>query len=192
MKETKTPVADFTTYQKNHQKHFTSGSKSVTFRNAQAKSCAEPGNSFNLLQGEQHANCAFFVRSLFTPKERPDTSRGTERLSMVVRNGKGSPFAVILVGRFSSPLRTTAQTLESLAVVPEIFIQGLSTMIYQFIGISRQHYDKTKAEQIRILAHNETQARALKAREYVLLLVGRLPDSAFNAHTFNAMEVVYA
>lgn len=65
-------------------------------------------------------------------------------------------------------------------------------MIYQFIGISRQHYDKTKAEQIRILAHNETQARALKAREYVLLLVGRLPDSAFNAHTFNAMEVVYA
>ena len=36
---------------------------------------------------------------------------------MVERNGKGSPFAVYLVGQFSSLLRSTAQTLESLAVV---------------------------------------------------------------------------
>lgn len=65
-------------------------------------------------------------------------------------------------------------------------------MIYLFLGISRQHYDKTKAEQIRVLADNKTQARTLIARDYVLIPLGRLPDSAFNAHTLNAKGACYA
>ncbi|HHT7764471.1 host cell division inhibitor Icd-like protein [Pasteurella multocida] len=56
-------------------------------------------------------------------------------------------------------------------------------MIYQFLGVSRQHYDRTKAEQIRIQADNEQQARAYLARHDVLILLGRLPNSAKNDRT---------
>lgn len=95
------------------------------------KEIAEPGNSFNLSKANSTPNRAFFVRNFRTPKENnqlkielvaflqnelgmPKTGH-TQFLSMVERNGKGSPFAVFLLKRFSSPLRSTAQTLESLS-----------------------------------------------------------------------------
>lgn len=59
-------------------------------------------------------------------------------------------------------------------------------MIYQFLGISRQHYDKTQAQQIRIQADSETHARAVLGRDFVLVLLGRLPDSAANDRTLTA------
>ncbi|AFI45442.1 host cell division inhibitor Icd-like protein [Pasteurella multocida] len=65
-------------------------------------------------------------------------------------------------------------------------------MIYQFLGISRQHYDQTKAEQIRILADNETQARAYLARDHVLISLGRLPNTAKNDRTLTVKGGVYA
>uniref|UniRef100_UPI00403E03B8 host cell division inhibitor Icd-like protein n=1 Tax=Pasteurella multocida TaxID=747 RepID=UPI00403E03B8 len=61
-----------------------------------------------------------------------------------------------------------------------------------FLGISRQHYDQTKAEQIRILADNETQARAYLARNYVLILLGRLPNTAKNDRTLEVKGGIYA
>lgn len=79
------------------------------------KEIAEPGNSFNLVKANSTPNRAFFVRNFRTPKENNQLKiQQVAFLSMVERNGKGSPFAVCLTRRFSSPLRSTAQILESL------------------------------------------------------------------------------
>ncbi|AHG87296.1 phage P4 Ash-like protein [Bibersteinia trehalosi USDA-ARS-USMARC-190] len=80
------------------------------------KEIAEPGNSFNLSKANSTPNRAFFVRNFRTPKENNQLKiQQVAFLSMVERNGKGSPFAVFLLKRFSSPLRSTAQILESLS-----------------------------------------------------------------------------
>lgn len=174
-------------FQQNYSaENFTSDPISATFCPVVAKSTAEPENSFIFRLANSTPLACFFIRSIHTPKERLKEACS----AMVVCNGKGSPFVVFQSRRFLSPLRTTAQTLRSLAVVFIHHRLEQIAMIYQFIGISRQHYDQTQPEQIRILAENETQARALKAREYVLVLVGKLPDTAFNANTFNAMGLV--
>lgn len=159
-----------------------------------AKSAAERGNSNNLYTANNSTlfSRAFFVRGLRTPKETTQLKiQPSEFLSMVGRNGQR-----LIVGCFPCmtvfhPVTLYRQAWK-LAVDPEIIYTELSAMIYQFLGISRQHYDKTKAEQIRVLADNETQARALIARDYVLIPLGRLPDSAFNAQTLNAKGVCYA
>lgn len=130
-------------------------------------------------------NRAFFIRSLRTSKISP----AMDLFSMVGRKGQSLAVGCFPLLAVFLPLYVLPPVVGKLAVVFRNTNKGLSRMIYQFIGISRQHYDKTKAEQIRILAENETQARALKAREYVLIPVGRLPDTAFNAQTFNALEV---
>lgn len=56
-------------------------------------------------------------------------------------------------------------------------------MIYQFAGVSRHTYNPTQLKQFRVLAQSETQARALLARDYVLVLIGRLPNTAKNQNT---------
>ncbi|WP_053067739.1 ash family protein [Muribacter muris] len=177
MKETKTPVADFTTYQKNRQKHFTSGLKSVNFLNALTKSNAEPRNSSNYSAMANNStpslNRAFFVRGIYTPKERQDTPRSTERLSMVVRNGKGLPFAVFIAGRFSSPLRTTAQSLETLAVVPKKLLKGLSAMLYKFLLLG------DKRLTVRIRANSEYEARQILNLSPNALCIARLKGGVY-------------
>lgn len=157
-----------------------------------AKSAAERGNSNNLLTADNSTPLyrAFFVRGLRTPK-RSQSKLGSALLSMVGRNGQR-----LIVGCFPlvavfHPVTFYRQAWK-LAVDVQKLLTEFSAMIYQFLGISRQHYDKTKAEQIRVLANNETQARALIARDYVLIPLGRLPDSAFNAQTLNAKGVCYA
>lgn len=172
--------------------HLTPLTKAIYIAITVAKSIAERGNSNNLYTANTSTpfSRAFFVRSLRTPK-RSQSKLGSAFLSMVGRNGQR-----LIVGCFPCmavfhPVALYRQAWK-LAVVPKIIYTELLAMIYQFLGISRQHYDKTKAEQIRVLANNETQARALIARDYVLIPLGRLPDSAFNAHTLNAKGVRYA
>lgn len=67
----------------------------------------EPGNSL------YHHTVDSLNYLFFTLPKRLDLS---SIFSMVALNGKGSPFAVPRVKRFSSPLSVTAQHLESLAV----------------------------------------------------------------------------
>lgn len=159
-----------------------------------AKSTAERGNSNNIKRRTlaRLLSRAFFVRGLRTPKETTQLKiQPSEFLSMVGRNGQR-----LIVGCFPFEAVFHPVTLYRQAWKLAVDVQNLQTefsaMIYQFLGISRQHYDKTKAEQIRVLADNETQARALIARDYVLIPLGRLPDSAFNAQTLNAKGVCYA
>ncbi|OZN24896.1 hypothetical protein CFY87_06075 [Actinobacillus seminis] len=59
------------------------------FNNALAKSSAEPGNSNNLSLANNSAPCAFFVRSLRTPKENNKHIQRVIFLSMVACSGKG-------------------------------------------------------------------------------------------------------
>lgn len=95
----------------------------------------------------------FFVRSLRTPQERLELQESPECLSMVGRNGKGLPFAVFRVSQFSSPLRSTAQTLESLAVVPKKSYTELSKMLFKFLLLGEKRLT------VRIRAKSETEAR---------------------------------
>lgn len=168
MKETKTPVANFTTNQINHKKPFTSGSKSVTFCNVLAKSSTEPENSSIFTLADSTPLACFFVRCFFTPKERLESQELHERLSMVVRNGKGSPFAVFQCRRFLSPLRTTAQTLRSLAVVFRQFTLELSTMLFKFLLLGE------KRLRITVYANSEQEARQRLNLQSPALCVARL------------------
>ncbi|OBX08561.1 hypothetical protein QV08_04810 [Gallibacterium salpingitidis] len=94
----------------------------------------------------------------------------------------------LMVGCFpfeavSHPATRYRQTVRSEAIAFKKLSKGLLAMIYQFLGISRQHYDQSKAEQLRILADNEAKARAYLAPNYVLVKLGQLPDSALNLNT---------
>ncbi|QGM81722.1 hypothetical protein A6A10_08715 [Otariodibacter oris] len=171
--------------------HFTNWLNLFYSNYALAKSNAERQNSNykSTANNSTPLSRAFFVCSTRTPKIDLSTD---SLFSMVACNGKGFALCCVPLIAVSDPVTRYRQlTVRSEAVTLYKIINGVTTMIYQFLGISRQHYDKTKAEQIRILAENETQARAFKAREYVLIPVGRLPDSAFNANTFNALEVAH-
>ncbi|QGM81677.1 hypothetical protein A6A10_04455 [Otariodibacter oris] len=177
-------------FKKCEQNHFTNWLNLFYSNYALAKSNAEPGNSNykSTANSSTPLTRAFFVCSTRTPKIDLSTD---SLFSMVACNGKGFALCCVPLIAVFQPVTRYRPRLETLAVTLDKIINGVTTMIYQFLGISRQHYDKTKAEQIRILAENETQARAFKAREYVLIPVGRLPDSAFNANTFNALEVAH-
>lgn len=192
---------------------------SISYINgALAKSSAEPRNSNIILtannstpiiraifvcstntlqrnQSPQNLGGCFLVAQfeLLNPNEFNQSKIGSVVLSMVACYGKGFALCCVpLVAVFEPVTRYRPKASKLQAVTSYHLLTELSAMIYQFIGISRHHYDKTKAEQIRILAKSETQARALKAKEYVLITIGRLPDTAFNANTFNAMGVAYA
>ncbi|MGQ8820967.1 host cell division inhibitor Icd-like protein [Bibersteinia trehalosi] len=158
------------------------------------KEIAERGNSNNINWRTlaRLSSRAFFVRGIRTPKENNQLKiELVAFLSMVGRNGQRLIVGCSPVGAVFHPVTFYRQAWKLAVDVQNLQLE-FSTMIYQFLGISRQHYDKTKAEQIRVLANNETQACALIARDYVLIPLGRLPDSAFNAHTLNAKEVRYA
>ncbi len=161
-----------------------------------AKSLTEPGNSNDLHMANSGTpfNRAFFVRSLRTPQERPEPLEGLERHSMVACSGKGFALCCVpCVAVFQPVARYRPQAWKLQAVTSLKFLHmGLIAMIYQFLGVSRQHYDHTKAEQIRIQADNEQQARAYLARNYVLILLGRLPNSAKNDRTLVIQGGIYA
>lgn len=118
-----------------------------------AKSTAERGNSFNLVKANSTPNRAFFVRNFRTPKENNKLKiEPVAFLSMVERNGKGSPFAVCLTRRFSTPLRSTAQTVESLSgrLSKNLLVKD-TAMLFKFLTGSRL--------KITIRANSEQEAR---------------------------------
>lgn len=175
--------------QKNSRQFLTTPTRSPYPFGTVAKSAVRCGSLFLSYKANNSTpNRAFFVRSIRTPQKS-----GFFRLfSMVGRNRHAYAWLLSLYEQFFHPVTLYRPNRGRFSGSSSKVIQGLSAMIYQFLGISRQHYDQTKAEQIRILADNETQARAFAARDYVLIPLGRLPDSAFNAQTLNAKGVRYA
>ena len=120
-------------------------------------------------------NRAFFVRNIRTPKEYADFVLHINPiiLSMVERNEQsltGCPpdVAVFHLVTFYRP------TVESLAVVPINQHQEL-TQMYQFIFAAIRRTDLSNhLQKIRITADSEHNARAKLAREFVLVLAGRI------------------
>ena len=118
---------------------------------------------------------AFFVRNIRTPKEYADFVLHINPiiLSMVERNkpsmtGCLPKLAVFHLVTFYRP------TVESLAVVPENLTLEL-TQMYQFIFAAIRRTDfSNHLQKIRINADSERNARAKLAREFVLVLTGRI------------------
>ena len=142
---------------------------------------------------------AFFVRNIRTPKEYADFVLHINPiiLSMVERNkpsmtGCLPKLAVFHLVTFYRP------TVESLAVVPENLTLEL-TQMYQFIFAAIRRTDLSNhLQKIRITADNERNARAKLAREFVLVLAGRInlqSDRTLSANTFPSIsfaEVAHA
>lgn len=137
-------------------------------------------------------NRAFFVRNIRTPKEYADFALHINPiiLSMVERNEQsltGCPpdVAVFHLVTFYRP------TVESLAVVPINQHQEL-TQMYQFIFAAIRRTDLSNhLQKIRITADSESNARAKLAREFVLVLAGRInlqSASALSANTFPSIS----
>ena len=118
----------------------------------------------------------FFMRSAHTPIENPRLKSAVV-LSMVACSGQPLAVGRLPLGAVCHPVARYRPNRDKLSDSP-ILTSGEIAMIYQFVGVSRQHYNRTLLEQFRVQAQSETQARAFLARDYVLTLVGQLPDSA--------------
>ena len=144
-------------------------------------------------------NRAFFVRDIRTPKEYADFVFNLNPiiLSMVERNEPSMTGCLPYVAVFHL-VTFYRPTVESLAVVPENLLLEL-TQMYQFIFAAIRRTDLSNhLQKIRITADNERNARAKLAREFVLVLAGRInlqSDRTLSANTFRSIsfaEVVHA
>ena len=135
---------------------------------------------------------AFFVRNIRTPKEYADFVFNLNPiiLSMVERNEQSltgclPKLAVFHLVTFYRP------TVESLAVDSENLSQE-STQMYQFIFAAIRRTDLSNhLQKIRITADSERNARAKLAREFVLVLAGRInlqSDRTLSANTFPSIS----
>ena len=149
-------------------------------------------NYLTLANDSTPQNRAFFVRDIRTPKEYADFVFNLNPiiLSMVERNEPS------LTGCF--PVETVFHlvtfyrpTVESLAVVPENLLLEL-TQMYQFIFAAIRRTDLSNhLQKIRITADSERNARAKLAREFVLVLAGRInlqSDCTLSANTFPSIS----
>ena len=174
--------------------HFTKCGQICEYIYALAKSKVSRGKLNYLHQANDSTpkNRAFFVRNIRTPKEYADFVLHINPiiLSMVERNEQsltGCPpdVAVFHLVTFYRP------TVESLAVVPINQHQEL-TQMYQFIFAAIRRTDLSNhLQKIRITADSERNARAKLAREFVLVLAGRInlqSDRTLSANTFPSIS----
>ena len=173
--------------------HFTKRSQICDYVHTLAKSKASR-EKLNLYKANDSTpqNRAFFVRNIRTPKEYADFDLHINPiiLSMVERNepsmtGCLPVMAVFHLVTFYRP------TVESLAVVPINQHQEL-TQMYQFIFAAIRRTDLSNhLQKIRITADSERNARAKLAREFVLVLAGRInlqSDRTLSANTFPSIS----
>lgn len=135
---------------------------------------------------------AFFVRNIRTPKEYADFVLHINPiiLSMVERNKPSMTGCLPIVAVFHL-VTFYRPTVESLAVDSEN-LQLESTQMYQFIFAAIRRTDLSNhLQKIRITADSERNARAKLAREFVLVLAGRINlqnASALSANTFPSIS----
>ena len=138
-------------------------------------------------------NRAFFVRNIRTPKEYADFALHINPiiLSMVERNGQPLAVGCFPVKAVSHPVTFYRPTVRSLAVDSEKILLE-STQMYQFIFAAIRRTDLSNhLQKIRITADSERNARAKLAREFVLVLAGRINlqnASALSANTFPSIS----
>ncbi|MBE2896237.1 host cell division inhibitor Icd-like protein [Pasteurellaceae bacterium HPA106] len=177
------PRPNFLFSQKSSLNCFTAKPILLYFTNALANSGASRGKlNTQLAYKCTPINACFFMRSAHTPKE---SRQSAVILSMVACSGQPLGVGRLPVGAVFHPVARYRLSRGKPSDSP-ILTTGAIAMIYQFVGVSRQHYNRTLLEQFRVQAQSETQARALLARDYVLTLVGQLPDSAKTNRTLVA------
>ena len=140
------------------------------------KTIAEPRNSIYLHTAHSTPKACFFMRNIRTPKEFADfvfIHQIYKFLSMVACSGKGSPFAANRMWQFSRPLHVTAKASKLSAVTLKCLHTELLAMIYLFNAIKRTDLTNHIVK-IRINADTEQEARKPLAREFVLVLAGRI------------------
>ncbi|WP_204098404.1 host cell division inhibitor Icd-like protein [Aggregatibacter segnis] len=145
-------------------------------------------------------NRAFFVRNIRTPKEYADfiCNLNPIILSMVVRNGQSLLAGCFPMLAVSHPVTHYRPTVRSLAVVPENLTLEL-TQMKQFIFAAIRRTDLTNhIQKIRITADTEQAARTQCARDFVLVLTGKINlqnnvknDRTFTAISRDSMEVAH-
>ena len=178
-----------------HNNHFTKCSQICEYIIALAKSKASREKlNIKLLANDNSTpqNRAFFVRNIRTPKEYADFVFNLNPiiLSMVERN-RPSLTGCFPITTVSHPVTFYRPTVESLAVVPENITLEL-TQMYQFIFAAIRRTDLSNhLQKIRITADSERNARAKLAREFVLVLAGRInlqSDRTLSANTFPSIS----
>ncbi|TNH07974.1 host cell division inhibitor Icd-like protein [Testudinibacter sp. TR-2022] len=159
-----------TNIQKCDPNHFTSDRTLGYFVPAVAKSAAERDNSNKLSTAHSTPNNAcFFMREIRTPKIDPSC----DLFSMVACDGQRSIVGCFPLIAVCHPVARYRPSVTSKAVTLKQFINGVTAMIYLFIGINRT--DTTnQIHRLRIAATSEQQARAILARDYVLCFAGRI------------------
>ncbi|OOF51009.1 hypothetical protein BKK54_04775 [Rodentibacter genomosp. 1] len=172
------------TFEKSNKNCFTKcGQIHYDFSAFKKKLKVEPRNSNNLSLAHSTPKACFFMRGLHTPKER------LARLSMVACSGKGFALCCVPVIAVFEPVTRYRQKASKLkAVTLEKRFTGV-TQMYQFIFAAIRRTDLTNhIQKIRINADSELQARAILAREFVLVLASKI--NLKNDRTFS--EVSYA
>ena len=181
--------------------HFTKCGQICDYVHALAKSKASR-EKLNLYKANDSTpfNRAFFVRNIRTPKEYADFVFNLNPiiLSMVERNGPSLTGCLPCMA-VSHPVTFYRPTVRSLAVVPKNLYKE-TTQMYQFIFAAIRRTDLTNhIQKIRITADTEQAARAQFARDFVLVLTGKinLQNTVKNNRTFTAisrdsMEVAHA
>ena len=157
-------------------------------------------NYLTLANDSTPLNRAFFVRNIRTPKEYADFVLHINPiiLSMVERN-KPSMTGCLPVMAVFHLVTFYRPTVRSLAVVPENLTLEL-TQMKQFIFAAIRRTDLTnQIQKIRITADTEQAARAQFARDFVLVLTGKINlqntvknDRTFAAISRDSMEVAHA
>ena len=185
-----------------HNNHFTKCGQICEYIPALAKSKASRGklNYLQLANDSTPQNRAFFVRNIRTPKEYADFVFNLNPiiLSMVERNEPSMTGCLPIVAVFHL-VTFYRPTVESLAVVSEN-LQLETTQMYQFIFAAIRRTDLTNhIQKIRITADTEQAARAKFARDFVLVLIGKINlqntvknDRTFAAISRDSMEVAHA
>lgn len=149
-------------------------------------------NYLHMANDSTPQNRAFFVRNIRTPKEYADFVFNLNPiiLSMVERNEPSMTGCLPYVAVFHL-VTFYRPTVESLAVVPENKHMELMQM-YQFIFAAIRRTDLSNhLQKIRITADSERNARAKLAREFVLVLAGRInlqSGRTLSANTFPSIS----
>ncbi|WP_227658834.1 host cell division inhibitor Icd-like protein [Aggregatibacter actinomycetemcomitans] len=154
----------------------------------------------NLYKAHSTPKACFFMRNIRTPKEFADfVLFNLMILSMVGRNRQPLAVGCLPCMAVSHPVTSYRPTVRSLAVVSGNQYKE-TTQMYQFIFAAIRRTDLTnQIQKIRITADTERAARAQFARDFVLVLAGKINlqntvknDRTFAAISRDSMEVAHA
>ena len=166
---------------------------------AKSKVSREKLNHLTLANDSTPFNRAFFVRNIRTPKEFADFVLSNLKIHSMVERDRQSLTGCLPMLAVSHPVTFYRPTVRSLAVVSENLTLE-TTQMYQFIFAAIRRTDITNhIQKIRITADTEQAARAQFARDFVLVLTGKINlqntvknDRNFVAISCDSMEVAHA